>query len=267
MKIRKNIKLRSFKLLNLLDEEKDNKNKKNILFQNITNNKVCKPKIYGYQKKNIFDSNSTEIHNNYLLNKTYFNKNRNRNKMYIINNNNNFNKALLHLNKRNKIDLFRTFDNSNLRTKCFSVPQTLNYYGKNDMKIKAAKAIMKMNNLLLKKNINKLSLPKNPSLYNSTNSNKNKFSPINNRKIMNMKKMNYFLNDKKYKNFFLFNSNDSKKKKLSLYEKEKMREKNRYNQILMEKFIELEACEKKFDIVIENTLQKLNNEEFNLYKK
>lgn len=51
---------------------------------------------------------------------------------------------------------------------------------------------------------------------------------------------------------------------MSLYELEKKREKERYNEMLREKFLELETCEKKFDIVIKETLKKLN-EEKNLY--
>ena len=50
------------------------------------------------------------------------------------------------------------------------------------------------------------------------------------------------------------------KKKMTLYELEKKREKERYNEMLREKFLELETCEKKFNIVIEETLKKLNEE-------
>ena len=46
----------------------------------------------------------------------------------------------------------------------------------------------------------------------------------------------------------------------------KKRKKEKYQKILMDKFAELEECEKKFNIVIEDTLIKLNDEEKNLHK-
>ncbi len=271
MKIRTCVKLKSFKLQKILDDSKDNKtkNKNNSLYQKITTNNVCsKTKIYNYQKKNVFEPSFTKIHDNYLNNKSYSNKNRNRNRNRMYINNENYNKNnLFLLNKKNKIDSYKSFDN-NISTKCFPVPQTLNYYGQNNIKMKAAKAVMKMNNLLLKNNINNLSLPKNQISKNSNYDKLNTFSPINDKKIFNMKRTNCYLKDKNYKNLFLIKSNsNSKGKKLSLLERERRKKRHKYNKILMEKFSELEECEKKFDIVIENTLQKLNNDELYLYQK
>ena len=58
----------------------------------------------------------------------------------------------------------------------------------------------------------------------------------------------------------------SKKFSLSLYNKEKRRQRDRYNEKLKEKLLELEECEKKFDVEIFNTLSKLNDEEKRLYE-
>ena len=129
-----------------------------------------------------------------------------------------------------------------------------------------------MNNILLKKNINNLSLPKKSS-FNIRIKNKDKITkPVNDKKHINIKKLNLYLKNKNYKNFFFINLNknntiSNKKNRHILYEKEKKKERNKYNQMLLEKFMELEACEKKFDYVIEDTLQKLNKEELNLYKQ
>ena len=268
MKIRKNIKLKSFKLSKIFDDIKELKNKNNPLFQSITTN-ISNSNNYISQNKNIlnknYEANSTEIHENNKTNKSYH-----KNRQYIFNNNNNKNKDLFCINKDNRLYLYKTFDN-NIGSKCFSVPQTLNYYGKDNIKVNAAKAVMKMNNILLKKNINNLSLPKKPS-FNISIKNKDKITkPVNDKKHINIKKLNFYLKNKNFKNFFFINlnknNNSNKKSKHILYEKEKKKERNKYNQMLLEKFMELEACEKKFDHVIEDTLQKLNKEELNLYKQ
>ena len=148
----------------------------------------------------------------------------------------------------------KSFDNG---MKCFSVPQTLNYYGKSNIKVKATKEALKMNRILMKNNINNLALPKRSLINSQRNYNNYKLNLnrlINNNIIFNLKKNNFCLNELSKK----------AKKKMTLYELEKKREKERYNEMLREKFLELETCEKKFDIVIEETLKKLN-EEKNLY--
>jgi hypothetical protein len=99
------------------------------------------------------------------------------------------------------------------------------------------------------------------------------YKPINTS--FNMKKPS-----KSNKNFFnrkkLFNNNNyislpklkgskSKKYSMSLYEKEQKKQRDKYNERLRDKLLELEECEKKFDIEIMNTLSKLNEEEHKLY--
>ena len=76
-----------------------------------------------------------------------------------------------------------------------------------------------------------------------------------------------YLQNKNNKYLTLPKLKDSKTKKysLSLYNKEKQRQKERYDEKLREKLLELEECEKKFDIEIYNTLSKLNEEEKRLY--
>ena len=253
MKIRNNIKLKSFKLNKIIGDETEIKNNKKIL--------LCKhfnTNIYNSQKKNKFkineEINSTETpeSRNIKINKD-FNKNNNN----IINTNI---KNLLLLNKINKNYLQRTF-NDNFNNNCFSVPQTLNYYGRINIKSKATNAVYKMNKFLMKKNIDHLSLPKSP--IDNFKNNKNKYysyNIFNDKRIPNMKKMNFVLcNNNKY-------PKKKERKFLSLFEKEKVRQRERYQRILKEKFVELETCEKKFNFVIENTLLKLNEEEKNLYK-
>ena len=256
MKIKRNIKLKSFKLNKIIYNSIEAKSKKsNFWLNNLTTN------IFNSQNEKIFK-------NNYDINSTE-NTYNSKNKIKLNNISNNNIKNFLSLNKEMKINF--PLDN-NIGNKCFSVPQTLNYYGRNNIKINAANAVKKMNKLLLKKNINYLSLPKNPFINITVKQNKNIFNSFNksDKKIINMKKNNFLLNDKKnkYIDYYLNDLDEIKikRKKISLYEKEKKREKDKYNKMLKEKFKELEACEKKFDIVIDNTLLKLNNEEKNLYK-
>lgn len=184
------------------------------------------------------------LKNNGFINEKIINKSVNKSE----------NKYYLSKNKKNKIEFLKSFDNG---MKCFSVPQTLNYYGKNNIKVKATKEALKMNRILMKNNINNLALPKRPLInsqrnYNNYKLNSNRY--INNNIIFNLKKNNFCLKELSKKT----------KKKMTLYELEKKREKERYNEMLREKFLELETCEKKFDVVIEETLKKLN-EEKNLY--
>ena len=76
-----------------------------------------------------------------------------------------------------------------------------------------------------------------------------------------------YLHNKNNKYLTLPKLKDSQIKKfsLSLYNKEKERQRESYNEKLREKLLELEECEKKFDIEIYNTLSKLNEEEKRLY--
>ena len=263
MKLRNSLKLKALKLNKIIDNENKlkNNNLKNSLYNSFPTN------IYTSKNENIFkkeyDTNIVEIKENMNNNKIPYKYNN-----YIVYKNNN-NSGLLNLKKINNSN--ETFDNNHMGTKCFSVPQTLNYYGRYNIKRKAANAVMKLNKLLLKNNINHLSLPKNSSINISVKknkNNKNKYKSnymLKERGVVNLKKMNVLFNENKYNQFFIDDLNNNKKKKISLFEKEKQRIKQRYNKILMDKFVELEACEKKFNVVIEDTLLKLNNEEKNLY--
>ena len=260
MKLKNTLKLKASKLNKIIDNENKlkNNNLKYSLYNNFTAN------ILTSKNKNIFkkeyDTNiieTKEIMNNDKIPYKFNN--------YIVYKKNN-NLGLLNLNKNKINNSNETFDNNHIGTKCFSIPQTLNYYGRYNIKRKAANAVMKLNRLLLKNNINHLSLPKNSSINISVKNNKNKNKyKLKEKNIMNLKKMNVLLNENKYNEFFIDDINNNKKKKISLFEKEKQKLKQRYNKTLMDKFVELEACEKKFNVVIENTLLKLNNEEKNLY--
>lgn len=227
MKIRNNTKLKDFKLTKILDEI----------------NEANKIDYYRSFNKMYLKTNPI-LKNNGFINEKIINKSVNKSE----------NKYYLSKNKKNKIEFLKSFDNG---MKCFSVPQTLNYYGKNNIKVKATKEALKMNRILMKNNINNLALPKRPLINSQRNNNNYKLNSnryINNNIIFNLKKNNFCLKELSKKT----------KKKMTLYELEKKREKERYNEMLREKFLELETCEKKFDVVIEETLKKLN-EEKNLY--
>lgn len=227
MKIRNNTKLKDFKLTKILNEINDAN------------------KIDNYSSFNkMYLKTNPLLKKNGFMNEKIINKSINKSE----------NKYYLSKNKKNKIEFLKSFDNG---MKCFSVPQTLNYYGKNNIKVKATKEALKMNRILMKNNINNLALPKRSLINSQRNYNNYKLNLnrlINNNIIFNLKKNNFCLNELSKK----------AKKKMTLYELEKKREKERYNEMLKEKFLELETCEKKFDIVIEETLKKLN-EEKNLY--
>lgn len=227
MKIRNNTKLKDFKLTKILNEI----------------NEANKIDNYSSFNKMYLKTNPL-LKKNGFINEKIINKSINKSE----------NKYYLSKNKKNKIEFLKSFDNG---MKCFSVPQTLNYYGKNNIKVKATKEALKMNRILMKNNINNLALPKRSLINSQRNYNNYKLNLnrlINNNIIFNLKKNNFCLNELSKK----------AKKKMTLYELEKKREKERYNEMLREKFLELETCEKKFDIVIEDTLKKLN-EEKNLY--
>ena len=227
MKIRNNTKLKDFKLTKILNEI----------------NEANKIDNYSSFNKMYLKTNPL-LKKNGLINEKIINKSINKSE----------NKYYLSKNKKNKIEFLKSFDNG---MKCFLVPQTLNYYGKNNIKVKATKEALKMNRILMKNNINNLALPKRSLINSQRNYNNYKLNLnrlINNNIIFNLKKNNFCLNELSKK----------AKKKMTLYELEKKREKERYNEMLREKFLELETCEKKFDIVIEDTLKKLN-EEKNLY--
>ena len=106
----------------------------------------------------------------------------------------------------------------------------------------------------------------NKSENKDENNDNNKTTPqkIDNEQNKENKNRN---SQRTYKYLTLPKLKDSKTKKysLSLYNKEKQRQKERYDEKLREKLLELEECEKKFDIEIYNTLSKLNEEEKRLY--
>lgn len=165
MKIRNKAKLQDFKLTKILDEINEANNMKNYN----SFNKI-------YLKTNPILKKNYDIIINKSINKTE-------------------NKYYLSKNKNNKIEFLKSYDNG---MKCFSVPQTLNYYGKNNIKVKATKEALKMNRILIKNNINNLALPKR-LLINSQRNNKyykvNSIGLINNNNIFNLKKNKYCLNE------------------------------------------------------------------------
>ena len=108
-----------------------------------------------------------------------------------------------------------------------------------------------MNTLSLKDSINSIFSPhKSYETFKSLNE--------RNKNIFNKKN---YLN----KNYYVFlpklKGTKEKKFSLSLFEKEKKKQRDKYKEKLRVKLFELEKCEKKFDVGIYNTLNKLNEEE------
>ena len=120
---------------------------------------------------------------------------------------------------------------------------------KNDISSKKSltKSNIKINNLSLKNSINNIFMS-HKSYFNKNKTNEK------DKNIFNQKNKNFGLLPK-------LKGTKEKKFSLSLFEREKKKQRNIYKEKLREKLFELEACEKKFDVEINNTLSKLNEEE------
>ena len=226
MRIRNSIKLKSYKLSYIFGNDSYKKLKNNLLYQNLNSNYDLQKKVRQKYKNS---TNLTEIKE-------------------IIPNNNKIlftkSKSKLPGNIRNLTDIKGKYD----------------YIIKNNSQNNMIKSKIKMSNLLIKDFINNKSIPKQK--YNNT--------LINMGRINNIKKNlfngEYLYNNNKKCNFLpKLKVSQTKKFSLSLYNKEKKKQKDKYNEKLREKLLELEECEKKFDIEILNTLAKLNEEEKKLY--
>ena len=139
------------------------------------------------------------------------------------------------------------------------------YLAKSNSKNIFTKPNIQMNNIMIKSYIKNKSYQKKDykTLVNNTSINMNKANKIK-KNLFNKE----YLYNKNNKLNLLPKLENSKGKKfsLSLYNKEKRRQRDRYNEKLKEKLLELEECEKKFDVEIFNTLSKLNDEEKRLYE-
>ena len=118
-----------------------------------------------------------------------------------------------------------------------------------------------MNNLIISNSIKDFPLTK--SSYKATTNNT---SIINNKNKSNKnifkKKYLFKKNIMNNKHILLPKIKDSKEKKysLKLFEREQKKQRDKFNQKLRDKLLELEECEKKFDLEIMKTLSKLNDE-------
>lgn len=250
----KNIK--SFKLKNLLEEIIDKK-------EQAKKYPIIKPNLFNSEQKIYILRNNLNKNSNEIIDKTYTEIN---------------NVEKRKINKSSKKDLpqLKTSKSKNYfyrknsdKTKFVPISNTLNYYGYNPLKLKTTKALIKMNNILLKKSVNNLSKPINLFYYiTPLNKGKNKFKIISTEDFGDFDFKN---SNNKNRKMFIFNykkcfKSNSKSKKCSLYEREKVKTKRKYNQMIKQKFIELDSCEKKFDVVITKTLKKLNEAEETLFK-
>ena len=121
---------------------------------------------------------------------------------------------------------------------------------------KSLKINLKLNAFSIRNSINNIFMPRESYIYF-----RNK-AIEKNKNIFNRKK---YIN-KNYEFLPILKGTKEKKYSLSLFEKEKKKQRDKYEQKLREKLYELEACEKKFDVEIYNTLYKLNEEEKKLSK-
>ena len=230
--MRQSIKLKTYKLSEIFGNDFSNKLKNNFIFQNLSTNYEIQTQT---KLNNKYNTNLTEIKEvNPIKNLIIAKSKPKLNTYYLINN---FNK-----------------DN-------------YNYFGKNHLYKSMIKPKIKMNNTLIKNSINNLSIPKksnkniiNKTSFNTNNNNKIKKNLINAHYLDNKKYIN-----KKYNILPKVKGIKSKNIMISLYEKEKKKQRNKFNEKLREKLLELEECEKKFDVEIFNTLSKLNDEEKRLY--
>ena len=230
MRIRNSIKLKSYKLSYIFGNDSCNKLKNNLLYQNLNSNYDLQKKVRQKYKNS---TNLTEIKE-------------------IIPNNNKIlftkSKSKLPGNIRNLTDIKGKYD----------------YIIKNNSQNNMIKSKIKMSNLLIKDFINNKSIP-NQKYKIKVNNTLINMSRINNIK-KNLFNGEYLYNNNKKYNFLpKLKDSQTKKFSLSLYNKEKKKQKDKYNEKLREKLLELEECEKKFDIEILNTLAKLNEEEKKLY--
>ena len=121
----------------------------------------------------------------------------------------------------------------------------------NYLKEKSNRAYMRMNRLLLEETLKRLAIPK--------------FQKSKRREITNSEKSKYLSNKDLLDDDFLNGrKRTAKKKEISLFEKEKIRTREKYNFLLKNKFKQLDTCEKKFDLVIDKTLQLLNDYKLSL---
>ena len=227
MRIRHSIKLKTYKLSEIFGNNFSNKLKNNFILQNISTNYETQTQS---KLNNKYNTNLTEIKEVIPL------------------------KNLITAKSNSKLGddyLFNNYDKD-----------TYNYFGKNHLYKSMIKPKIKMNNILIKNSFNNSSIPKisNKAIINTNINNKIKKNLINARYLDNKKYIN-----KKYNIFPKVKGTKSSNIKISLYEKEKKKQRNIFNDKLREKLLELEECEKKFDVEIFNTLSKLNDEEKRLY--
>ena len=230
--LRKNPLKKVYNFNDVFNNESHYQIKNNLLLNNLESNYEFYKQI---KLKNKFDNNLTEIKE--------FN---NKNKLLLS-------KPRLSTNKNQNY-------NSNK-----------NRYGnilKYNSQIKLIKSKVKIDNILTKNITNNKTIPNKKYINNNTSfnslfikKNKTKKNLFNQRYIGNK---NFI--EKIYRPLPILKGSKSKKYSLSLFEKEKQKQRDNYNKKLKQKLLELEECEKKFDIEIFNTLSKLNEEGQKLYK-
>ena len=115
----------------------------------------------------------------------------------------------------------------------------------NYLKMKTNKEFMRINRLLMEETLKRLAIPK---FKKSKRKDVRKGKSSSKNDLLEEEKKKITIDDKKKRAV-------SRK---SLFEKEKTRTREKFNFELKLKFKELDSCEKKFDIVINNTLKLLS---------
>ena len=113
-----------------------------------------------------------------------------------------------------------------------------------------------MNRILMEQTLKRLAIPKFQKSKRKDNMWKERSKSL---------LENDLYNKEKEKNKLKIDLNKKKQKTRSLFEKEKIIIKKKFNFLFRNKFKQLDICEKKFDLVINNTLKILSDYKKSLY--
>lgn len=234
-------------------------------------NYISNPTVEYKQSPNInvlsTNSNHFTLSNDFKLNKTEqtVNSKKKSNCKNNLTRNNNYNISreflpTIHtLSKKNN----RNFFHENLGLKTFSKEKDyLNLEGySNYLKINAYREMRKANKIRLEALLKRLSIPK----YQKIKWEERKFN-IHKKKQENKINFEEIFEDNEFGEYYenTEKSNEKKnitKSKKTLFEKEKEKAKDKFHKLIKEKYKELNTCEKKYDIVISDTLHNFEESE------
>ena len=162
-------------------------------------------------------------------------------------------------NNRNPLYENLSFKTINKEKDALNLEGYSNYLKKN-----ALFAMRKANKMRMEALLKRLSMPKHQRIKWE----ERKFN-IHKKKRNDKNNLEEMFEDNEYGEFYENNEKSSEKKKndnnnknkKSLFEREKEKLKDKFHQLIKEKYKELSTCEKKYDIVISNTLHSFEESE------